>query len=65
MIKMVVTMKVDYDKIVSVLALFDPEDIPYIKSKYYLAVFPENTESKEMEKVKVKKLGDKYDGSRK
>ena len=57
-------MKVEEDKIESVLALFDREDIPYIKSDTYLEYINEiNNNSKES--VKVKKIGEKYDRKRK
>ena len=53
-------MKVDYNNITKVLALFDEEDIPYIKSDHLLEVqeidFIFSNEDKAI--VKVKKKGD-------
>lgn len=48
-------MKVDKDSIRQVLALFDPEDIPYIRSDYLLEVAMK--EDKEAGNVPVKKEG--------
>ena len=60
-------MKVDYNDVVSVLALFDKDDIPYIQSKVYLKFFPEANRENEIDKssVKVKKRGEVYDRPRK
>ena len=44
------------------LALFDPEDIKYIKSKIYFEYLKKNPEDK---KPKEKKLGGQYDRFRK
>ena len=59
-------MKVDKDSVRHVLALFDPEDIPFIKSENLLKGLMSEEEKetpvvKQEEGMKVKKLGGKND----
>jgi len=49
-----------FDKVSKVLALFDVEDVKYIKSKIYL----DYQQTKNEEKKYVKKLGAKVDAKR-
>ena len=52
----------DSESIKKVLALFDPEDIPYIKSELLLALItpPEKPkEESEIDLLKMKKIGEK------
>ena len=64
-------MKVDKDSIRHVLALFDPEDVPYIQSDNLLkGLMEEKKEESSSENVKsgivkVKKIGDRNDRYRK
>ena len=61
-------MKVSMDDIRKVLALFDKEDIPYINFDYLFGhkiLECDNIKNNPCHFVKVKKRGDKYDGSRK
>ena len=55
-------MNKEYEDIESVLALFDLEDIPYIKSNKLKISEEEREKEKQIEKIKV--LGDKNDGTR-
>ena len=57
-------MKVDYNRVMSVLAMFDREDISYIKSETFLKTIGKKN-TKNENKIMVKKLGDNHDGSRK
>lgn len=59
-------MKVDQEKIKTVLAMFDPEDIPYIntRKKHKLVVY-NNNKDKVFQKVIVKRVGEsRNDGQR-
>ena len=62
-------MKVDKESVKQVLALFDEEDIPYIKSENLLKFLYDEREhfflEQEKNKVKIKRIGDKYDRFRK
>lgn len=60
-------MKVDKESVRRVLALFDEEDIPYIKSSNLLKVIngEEYQPSETDKKVKVKKIGEVNDRFRK
>ena len=53
-------MEINYDDILSVLALFDDSDIPYIKSEIYLKYRKEEKKDSKV-KVKQKKVGDDND----
>ena len=65
MIIMVKSMKITKEDIDNVIALFDSEDVFYIHSDI-LHSSGENIEiSKEKRNVKVKKIGEENDGSRK
>ena len=57
-------MKYDYESILSVLALFDKEDIPYIKSNILLNINNYEDNNK-INKPKIKKLGGNNDRNRK
>ena len=60
-------MKVDdrSKKVERVLAMFDPEDIPYICPNKRFKMIPYNKENITMDKPKVRKVGVYYDRSRK
>ena len=51
---MVMIMKSDNDSIKKVTAMFDEEDLKYIKSKYYLQYLKNEKENKNVKKL-VKK----------
>ena len=48
-------MKVDNNRIKSVVALFDKEDIKYIKSKYYIEYLQNQKEQNKVKKLVIKK----------
>lgn len=58
-------MKVDSDNISKVLALFDSEDIPFIKSLDFLKYIKDNETVNSSCKKLVKKKGDNCDRFRK
>ena len=59
-------MKVDPETVKKVLAIFDPEDIPYIQSDALLALIePEDDDIGDVDKKKVKRQGEVNDRCRK
>jgi len=58
-------MKVDKSTIKKVLALFDPEDMPYIHSEILDEYIKIPLESEEKDKIKTKKIGVIDDRTRK